>query len=587
MSQNLDDGDDDRDRLYDVLNVSRTSTLTDIRESHRRLSRLFHPDKHTSSQSQANVRFQEIQHAFEVLSDARSRSIYDTLGEAGLDAKLDVGRRNMTPEELKAFFFNQSRQVKVEELDSLVQTRGETSISVDCRSMFGGRVVIEQHTRVGSPVPFRVARPATWGERAADVTFRGMSLRNSWTIPFSFSTLLNDEDSALQPQIVDNTSALTLTSHANITGMRQMAGFGVLASLRHQISPKWSLEASLPLLSPRVFRSKVIHQYSPDVFVTVDMSSSTLAYPPDITVTGGRQMTPRGVFFGTLRSGTPWKLAGWGQYGNAASYIIGWTQNAVPLDPTGYTLELITGLQVLGVAADYNTLFKSSDIRMKIGGSATTSGVAMTVTANRKITQHSRIGAHVTANSRNLILRLTFSRFGQNFKLPIWIGDGMDIDSILYGILLPLGGLIAYELGVVQPRRKKRKARSIQHKKEQLRDKLIEMERSAKESVDLMSEAVARKQEQARSQSDLYLASATYGTKDRRIDVTIALAAQINDNQLVLANNHRKSGLLGFWDPAYGEKKTLRVDYQYDGRRHFIEVGDKDGLAIPSRTHST
>lgn len=577
-----------RHRLYDVLNLSPTASVTEIRESHRRLSRLFHPDKHTSSlaRSRADPRFQEIQYAFEVLSDPHRRTVYDALGEEGLGIKLDVGQRNMTPDELRTLFSNQARQARVEELDSLVQTRGETAISVDARSMFGGRVVLEKHLRVGSPLPITVARPATFNERVNDLTFRGLNLRNSWTIPFSFSTLLDDDDSTIQPQSSDNSSALTFTGHASVTGKRQIGNFGVLAALRHQLSPKTTLEASIPLIAPRVFRSKVIHQYNPDLFMTMDLSASTLAYPPEVSFTSGRQITDRGILVATLRSGSPWKLAGWGKYGNAASYIIGWTRHSTQADPTGYTVELITGLQLLGVAADYNTLFKSTQIKMKAGGSVTTSGLAMTLGASRKVTEHSRLGVNITANGQSLVVRLSLSRLGQNFRIPIWIGDGLELDSILYGVILPLGGLIVYEYAVVQPRRESRKIRKIARKKEEVEEKLAEREKSAKESIELMTEAVTRKQQLSKTQDGLYIVSATYGSKSNRIDVTTALAAQLNDNQLVLPKGRRKSNMLGFWDPVYGEKKTLQVEYLYSGQRHFIEIEDKDGLALPSQSHS-
>lgn len=583
----MDDEDDSTRRLYNVLNLSPDASESEIRESHRRLSRLFHPDKHASAtaRAQADPRFQEIQHAFEVLSDPHRRTIYNTLGEEGLDVKLDVGQRNMSPDELKKLFQAHSRQARVEELDSLVQSRGDTAISVDARSMFGGRVVMEKHLRLGSPIPVTVARPATLSERFSDVAFRGLTLRNNWMIPFNLLNMFADDDSTHQPQAADNPSSLTFTSHASVTGKRQLANFGVLATLRHQISPKTNFEATLPLLAPRVFRSKIVHQYSPEIFMVADLSSATLAHPPEITITSGRSITDRGVLIGTLRSGSPWKLAGWGEYGNAASYIIGWTRNAVASDPTGYTLELITGLQVMGVAADYNTLFKSTDIKFKAGGSATTSGLAVNFGATRKFTEHSRLGANVTANGQSLIVRLTFSRLGQTFKLPVWIGDGLELDSILYGVLLPLGGLVAYEYMVIQPRREKRRLRRKALKRQEFEDKLAERESSARESVELMSDAINRKQQVAQSQGGLYISQATYGSKSNRIDVTIALAAQVNDNQLIIAGNSRKSVMLGFWDPDFGEKKTLRVDYTYGGQRHFIEIDDKHGLAIPAQAH--
>lgn len=588
MSFSSDFQDDDRDQLYTILNLSKSATSEDIREAHRKLTRLFHPDKHTLSQAQAqqaNLRFQNIQHAFEVLSDKQKRMIYDTIGEEGLKAKLEVGPRNMTSDELKAFYLRQVQQAKADELDNLVQSRGDTTISVDCRSMFGGRVVLEQRRLPGSIAPIRAARPATWAERISDVNFTGLSLRNSWTIPFSVYNLPGNATEDGVVQTLDNESSVTLTGHATINGRRQATSFGFLASFRHQLSPKTSLETTLPLLTPFVLRSKVVHQYSNDVFMTMDLAGSTLSHPPDISVTTGRQMTPRGVLFGTLQTGPRWKLAGWGEHGDAASYIIGWTRNSVAQDPTGYTVELITGLRVLGIAADYNTLFKTSDIRLKLGGSATTSGLAATIIANRKVTQHSRLGAHVTVNGQNLVLRLTFSRLGQTFKLPVWIGDGLQLEPILYGLVVPLGCLIAYEFTVVQPRRQARKIKQTAQKEHLLKDKLLERQRVAKESVDLMSEAVIRKQAHARAHGGLYISEATYGTDTDRIDVSIALAAQVNGDQLVLAKGQRKSALLGFWNPAYGKKKTLKVNYAYRDRLHAIEVGDLEGLAIPSEYH--
>lgn len=575
-------------RLYEILNVSKTATESEIRESHRRLSRLFHPDKHssTSIRDKADPRFQEIQYAFEILSDPRRRTIYDTLGEEGLGIKLEVGQRNMTPDELRAFFLSQARQARVEELDALVQTRGDTAISMDARSMFGGRVVIEKHLRVGSPIPMTITRPATLQERFTDLTFRGLNLRNSFSIPFSFSNLFDmKEAEKAQNQSPDKTSALTITGTAAINGKRQLGSFGLLAALRHQMSPKTTLETSMPLVAPRVLRAKVTHQYSPDQFVVMDVAASTWACPPDVTLTSGRQITDRGVLFATLRSGPVWKLAGWGRPGNAASYILGWTRNALPSDPTGYTLELITGLQVLGLAAEYNTAFKPSGIKLKIGGSATTSGMAMNIGATRKITANATIGANITANSQSLIVRLSCSRLGQNFRIPIWIGDGLELDSILYGVLLPLGGLIIYEYAVVQPRQRKRKSARLLRKKEHAKELLEERENSARESVEVMSDAITRKQQSAKTQGGLYIHNATYGTESQRIDVTIALAAQINENQLVLSRNLRKSNMLGFWDPAFGEKKTLRVEYLFGNQRHHVEIDDKDGLALPSHSH--
>lgn len=640
----------DDEHLYHILNLTKSATDAQIRESHRRLSRLFHPDKHASgdARSLADPRFQEIQRAFEVLSNARSRSVYDTLGEEGLQMKLDVGPRNMTSEELHAFWRRQARQAQVEEVDRLVQARGESAVSFDCRALFGERVVAERFMRFG--VPMQSTRPATMGERLSDVHFRGMSLRHSYAIPFSFSQLwkpsavvgeeeMEEEEVAtesnIQPQLGDTPSSITFTGHASASTRKGTASYGFLASLKHQISPKTSIETSLPILAPRVLKLKLVHAPAPEHFYTADVSVGTLLAPPDVAVTAGRQITKRGVAFVTFRTGSPWQLGSWGVPGYAGNYVLGFTQSPTPVDPSGYSVQLITSLQMIGVAGDYNRSFKEAGIRLKIGGSLTTAGPALNVGIQRKVTQHTRLGANLSASSAALVVRLTFSRLGQKFSLPFYVGDGFfkPIDSFVWSVCVPAAGLAAFEVLVLQPRREGRSELSMRRKRRRRAAELANMERDGREAVELMRESVTRRQELAATRSGphasgaLVIELATFGSADpakagERIDVTIALAAMITTttvhggsslgtgtagagangarggrpvssaseprqtDQLVIGAGLPYARLYGFWDPAYGDKaKTLRVRYTFDKRAHYVEVKDRAALAIPSRGH--
>lgn len=68
---------------YEILEVSKDASQDDIRRSYHRLALKYHPDK---AGEEGAARFKEVQAAYEVLSDAKKKDIYDRYGEAGLNA---------------------------------------------------------------------------------------------------------------------------------------------------------------------------------------------------------------------------------------------------------------------------------------------------------------------------------------------------------------------------------------------------------------------------------------------------------------------------------------------------------------------
>lgn len=68
---------------YEVLEVHRNASDTEIKKAYRKLAIKFHPDKNAGDK-QAEDKFKEISEAYEVLSDAQKRAQYDQFGHAGL-----------------------------------------------------------------------------------------------------------------------------------------------------------------------------------------------------------------------------------------------------------------------------------------------------------------------------------------------------------------------------------------------------------------------------------------------------------------------------------------------------------------------
>jgi DnaJ-class molecular chaperone len=69
---------------YKTLGVARGASADEIQKSYRKLARKYHPDLHADKddreKDRAKQKFQQVQQAYDVLSDAKKRQMYDQLG---------------------------------------------------------------------------------------------------------------------------------------------------------------------------------------------------------------------------------------------------------------------------------------------------------------------------------------------------------------------------------------------------------------------------------------------------------------------------------------------------------------------------
>src|SRR5437899_7781508 len=71
---------------YEVLGVSRTAALDEIKGAYRKAALKWHPDRNPVNKAEAEVKFRECTEAYSVLSDPQKKQIYDTYGHAGLSS---------------------------------------------------------------------------------------------------------------------------------------------------------------------------------------------------------------------------------------------------------------------------------------------------------------------------------------------------------------------------------------------------------------------------------------------------------------------------------------------------------------------
>jgi len=70
---------------YEVLGVTKSSSVDEIKQQYRKLALKFHPDRNNSSE--APEHFKEISEAYAVLSNTEKRQLYDQHGHAGVDGR--------------------------------------------------------------------------------------------------------------------------------------------------------------------------------------------------------------------------------------------------------------------------------------------------------------------------------------------------------------------------------------------------------------------------------------------------------------------------------------------------------------------
>ncbi|RHZ76473.1 hypothetical protein Glove_197g58 [Diversispora epigaea] len=560
--------------FYGVLNVSKEATEEEIKDSYKRLCRIFHPDKHVDPESKkaAESKFQVIQKAYEVLTDSTKRTIYDMFGEEGLNTSWEIGTRYKTPQELREEFESQNRMKRELEVENLVKSKGDFQLSIDATEAFD---------------------PYDKGSRRK-IRKPDFSLKNYYeNIEITQLFMKHSFETQFQPE-----------THASIVGqtiLRNGVGGGnIVGSLRHTFSPKFWAEVGSSIIQPRVMSVKANYSFDPDSFLTVTSHSHTIYSPPSLFFTGGRRLGARISGYLTYKTGA-WNLGPWGRHGlfsrrDKSAVAIGLNSNK---ERSGYAFEIQTGLAESHVTANYNRKLLDNYHVKGATTLSTSSGLTTTILGERKVTENTKIALAIEFGiPSGILFRCRLSRLGQRITIPIQISSEFNLKLILWGTLLPVVTIAVVEQAILVPRRKKKATEKLARLRERHAEYISNRKSDAEESIRLLRPSVERKIEAEREKENgLIILEAWYGNLSRIkeitpenqpkeiLDVRIPVQALVHESQLTIPGGYSKSNIMGFYDPCMGEPKQLRIKYRFQRKIHEVSVDDSLPVACPLRSH--
>lgn len=204
----------------------------------------------------------------------------------------------------------------------------------------------------------------------------------------------------------------------------------------------------------------------------------------------------------------------------------------------------------------------------------------------KRMGRFSRLGFEIGFGAYHLHLSLYWSRLGQRIRLPLLasLHSTTNPRLLFWTAVVPFMGFAAWDM-VARGRRFEASKLQMQ---QQLADMIQDRRAEADDITILLSANVEAKQAVERANHGLVILSAKYGVKkddswglEEVADVTTALAALVDDSQILIPSTVDKNNILGFWDPVPGLLKTLHVRYSFQGREAIMEVPEQAELVLP------
>ncbi|KAL4096978.1 hypothetical protein QTP88_021835 [Uroleucon formosanum] len=545
---------------YSVLNLPKSATPEEITYAYRRLSKIYHPDKHVeeNKKKQAEILFNKTQKAYEVLKDPHQRAIYDCVGVKGLKTEgWEIVHRTKTPQEIR------------EEYEALARDREERMLRLrtNARGVFTAKI------------------------DATDI-FE----------PNQYLDFDNDDDSYLYiPAIEVSSMTMSMSTEAPITlrdtivlsGNLSSRSGSVSSSYKRLLSTNGWVKYDVTAGNGLHVGAKIFKMITKTIFGTVEGSlndlSSGMLKPVGRVLLGtslGARTTGYISLGGRLTSIKHTSLSTEVEHNTERSYCM---------------CKLEIGLAP-AISMLYTWKFIEQDLLLRIYARAGVLNSKLEYGVEKKVSKLNTFAATVQIDVINgVTLKIKFVRASQTYIFPILLSHDVITPPIFYATFVPIVSWFVAKNVILDPIMKDYKNREINKQREINKKRMAELRQEALSAINLMMATMERIVREETEKRGLIIVFAKYGNAElinqsgdsfdnndtlqpNIIDVTVPLQCLVKDSQLIL-HSTTKCQLPGFYDPCIGEDKVLIIEYTHRDQTYEVKINDNEALRIP-RPHS-
>lgn len=400
------------DDYYIILDVDFNASQDEIKNSYKNLARKFHPDKHNHderSRKEAEVIFQKIKTAYDILSDPHKRSIYDTLGPEGL--KLEgwkMVRKQMTAQEIREEYLRLQKQQMDNSVAIVAKPHSSFTMELDASELFARKSTSD---------------PDNDDDNDDDDDDELFSFLHKVDIR-ALSTTLG---------VLTNPSpGHKVTLNAKL-GTQNGVGDGIFSTIYDfKYSPKTSFNALYSVGRGPLFGTGFIHEINKKTAISANglLIFSTYGISPGLKLTLTHKIREYLRAKVTIREGL----------NPSVSTSLIYVNQKLGFEVTN-TYKLSDIHHRLSIDFGYSFNNDDSKLSVSLVGS-TKEGLAVEYGCQTRVFTINTIGASISLSVHTgITLKLLFLRANQQFNVPIYLSDEVHSAPVFYGTVVPL---IAY-----------------------------------------------------------------------------------------------------------------------------------------------